>query len=376
MVNGHIDPRKNKDGTTSYQVVIELERDPVTGKRVRQYKTVKGTKKQAEAVLRKMQAACENGNVINATPLKVGDWMRQWLDNYLPNIEATTRDGYEEKLRNYILPGLGHIQLKMLRADHVQCWINDLSRRGLSPKTIRNAFNNLNAAMKRAVILRMLPFNPCDGVVLPKLVKPKTEVYNQKQARQVLAAAEGTDIYLLVLLGLSVGFRRGELAALRWESVNFEQSTIRICDNRVHASTGVVQKAPKSEAGNRTIRVGTEVISALKAAKAAYDKAAQEPGFHDLGYVICKADGTPYHPDSLTQKWERFTARHGLPHIKLHGLRHTNATSLIGAGVNEKVVCERLGHADVSTTLRSYTHVLPTMDADAAVKMDGILFDD
>ena len=375
MATGHLTPpRKNKDGSTSYQIVIELERDPVTGKRTRQYKTVKGSKKQAEAALRKMLADLESGNILNATPMKLGDWMRMWLDNYLPNIEATTRDGYEEKVRNYIIPELGSISLKTLRADHIQIWVNDLHRRGLSPKTIRNAFNNLNAALKRAVILRMLPFNPCEGVVLPKLVKQDAAVYNKSQSRMVLNAAKGTDIYLLVLLGLSVGLRRGELAALQWKNVDFTHSTIKISENRVHASKTVVEKAPKSAAGKRTLRVGSEVMDALKEAKAAYDKAAQEVGFHDLGYVICKPDGTPYHPDSLTQKWERFTASHNLPHIKLHGMRHTNATSMIQAGVNQKVVSERLGHSDVSTTLRIYTHVLPCMDEDAAEKIDDLLF--
>lgn len=239
---------------------------------------------------------------------------------------------------------------------------------------IRNAFNNLNAAMKRAVILRMLPFNPCEGVVLPKLVKPNVTVYNQKQIKQVLKSAKGTDIYLLVLLGLSGGFRRGELAALRWERIDLEKGTVKICDNRVHASKTVVEKSPKTTSSNRTVRLGAEVIDELREAKAAYDEAAQKPGFRDLGYVICKEDGTPYHPDSLTKKWERFTAKSSLPHIKLHGMRHTNATALIGAGVNEKVVSERLGHSDVATTLRTYTHVLPSMDEEAAAKMDSILF--
>lgn len=374
MATSHIQPRKNKDGTTSYQIVVEMERDPVTGKRIRQYKTIKGNRKQAEAVRHKMLSDCENGNRMNASTMKVGEWMQMWLDSYLPNIEATTRDGYAEKIRNYILPDLGSIPLKLLRNDTVQQWINGLHKRGLSPKTIRNAFNNLNAAMKRAVILRMLPFNPCEGVALPKLIKPTVAVYNQRQIQQVLKAAKGTDIYLLVLLGLSGGFRRGEMAALRWESIDFEKGTVKICDNRVHASKTVVQKAPKTASGNRTVRLGAEVIDELREAKAAYDAATREPGFRNLGYVICKEDGTPYHPDSLTQKWERFTARHNLPHIKLHGMRHTNATALIGAGVSEKVVSERLGHSDVSTTLRTYTHVLPEMDEEAAAKMDSILF--
>ena len=116
-------------------------------------------------------------------------------------------------------------------------------------------------------------------------------------------------------------------------------------------------------------------MNELRKAKEAYDEKAKEPWFRDLGFVICKEDGTPYRPDSLTQKWERFTERNNLPHIKLHGLRHTNATALIAAGISPKVVQQRLGHADVSITLNTYTHVLPSMDKEAAEKLDNILFD-
>ena len=90
--------------------------------------------------------------------------------------------------------------------------------------------------------------------------------------------------------------------------------------------------------------------------------------------ILNLEDGTPYHPDSLTQKWERFTKRSGIRHIKLHGIRHTHATALMAAGVNPKVVQQRLGHSDVSITLNTYTHVLPSMDKEAAEKIDNILF--
>lgn len=80
-------------------------------------------------------------------------------------------------------------------------------------------------------------------------------------------------------------------------------------------------------------------------------------------------------PDSLTQKWRRFEKKHDLKVIRLHDLRHSNATALIEKGINATVVQKRLGHADVSTTLSFYTHVLPSMDQDAASKLDDILFD-
>lgn len=117
------------------------------------------------------------------------------------------------------------------------------------------------------------------------------------------------------------------------------------------------------------------MITELQKAKECYDKKAKEPWFHDLGFVVCKEDGAPYRPDSLTQKWERFTKRNNLPHIKLHGMRHTNATSMIQAGVSAAVVKDRLGHADVATTMRYYVHPLPEMNQAAAEKIDALLFD-
>lgn len=374
MATGHIKPRKNLDGSTSYQLVVEADRDPITGKRNRYYKTVKCGKRQAEGELRKMIAEIEGGGICAPSAMKLEDWMQQWLNTYLPNIEETTRAGYQEKIENYIKPNLGHLPLKALAPRVIQGWINDLMKKDLSPKTIRNAYNNLNAALKKAVILQMIPRNPCEGTELPKLQKYQAQVYNVATIQQALAVADSLSIYMMILLGAGVGLRRGEMAALRWGDIDFDAETLTVTQNRVHTKKTVVEKAPKTQAGNRTISIGEDVTNALREAKSAYDEATQKPGFQDLGYVLCKENGKPFHPDSITQKWERFVEKHQLPKIRLHDLRHSNATALIAAGVSAKVVQHRLGHADVSITLNTYTHVLPEMDDDAANKLNQSLF--
>ena len=376
MATGHLRKRTSVDGAVSYQLIVEGDRDPVSGKRERRYKTIKGTKKAAEAALRKMIDDMENGNITSASAMKVEDWMNTWLENYLPNIEATTRAGYREKIKNYIIPELGNTQLKVLKADQVQRWINGLRQRGLSPKTIRNVYNNLNAAMKKAVVLRMLPFNPCDGVELPKLIRYEAKVYDTQEIKRLLEAAKGSDMYLVVLLGVSVGLRRGEMLGLKWASVNFEAKTISIRENRVMADKELITKGPKSAAGQRTVSIGDEVVAALSQARMDYfnDRAELGAKFRDDDYVVRQKDGRPLRPDSMTQKWERFLERNNLPHIRLHDLRHSHATALIQAGVSPKVVQQRLGHADVSITLNTYTHVLPGMDQEAAAKIDDLIF--
>lgn len=375
MATGHLRKRINKNGSVSYQLTAEGERDPLTGKRERRYKTVNGTKKQAEAELRKMIADLESGNIITTSAMKLSDWMNIWLDTYLVDIAQTTKDDYESKINFHIKPTLGHLPLNAIKNQNIQTWVNGLQQKGLGAKTIRNIYNNLNAALKKAVVLRMIPHNPCEGTVLPKLQQYQAQVYNTANIQQALDAANDLSTCIMILLGASVGLRRGEMAALRWKDINFDKNTISITKSRVHTKGKVIEKAPKTQAGKRTITICQSTADALRDAKAIYDDAVlHKPGFHDLGYVLFKEDGTPFFPDSLTQKWERFLANYHLPHIRLHDLRHSNATAMIAAGINAKVVQHRLGHANVSITLNTYTHVLPEMDQDAADKLNQALF--
>lgn len=376
MITSSIRKRTSKTGKASYQITLECGCDPVTGDRLRQYVTVHGTKKEAERIARQMVREAESGGSAMFTTTTVCGWIAQWLKDYKVDIEQTTRESYQEKIDNYIVPAFGKTLLKDLRAEAIQRWVNELRESGLSPKTIRNTYNILNPSLKKAVTLRMIPYNPCDGVELPKLVKPEVAIYDIDLCKQVVELAKGTSMYLIVLLEVMTGLRRGELVALKWSHIDLDSKIIHVCENTVRANGGTITKAPKSKAGNRIISIGAEVVEELRQAKEEYDtdRKSYGAGFHDDGYVVHQKDGRPFRPDSITQKWSRFEESHGLPHIKFHGLRHSHATALAQAGVNPKVVQERLGHADVSITLNTYTHATTTMNRDAASKLDDIFF--
>lgn len=377
MAIGSIRKRTDSKGNVTYQITLEMDRDPITGIRHRRYHTVHGSKREAQEVLKKLLLnPDENLNAIQSS-IRLRDWMRTWLDEYLPHIAQTTRDGYEEKIRNHISPVLGSTPINQLDTTQIQRFINSRIDRGMSPKSIRSIFNNLNAALNKAVQLKILPHNPCVGVVLPKLKRYQSEVYDADQINRLLdiARKESVSIYVVSILGALLGLRRGEMTGLLWKNVNFNQKTITISENRVQTSKGDQKKDPKSEAGKRTISVGDKALDALREVKSIYDEACKGPWFNDSGYVLFKTDGNPYRPDCITQLWSRFIQRTDLPYIRLHDLRHTNATLMIAKGVSAKVVQHRLGHADVSTTLQRYVHVLPTMDEDAADKIDSAIFD-
>lgn len=377
MATGHIKTRKGKNGVTSHQLVVEVEPDPITGKRNRYHKSVKGTKKQAEDALRKFQNEIESGHTITPSTMKVSDWLDQYVTQYLPNIEDTTRAGYKDKIKNQINPHLGNMQLKMLTAGTIQQWVNKLHKEhGLAPKTIKNAFNILKPALQKAVVIQMIDRNPCEGVELPKGQKYTPIIYTTQEMTTALSLAEGTDMYVPLLLGFYLGLRRGEMLALQWDHIDFDKGVVHIQANTVRGDGEVVTKDPKSAAGTRDISIGSNILTALKQAHTQYklDKLAMGAAFTDSNLVVCQKNGKPYMPDSLTQKWDRFMKKHGLKHIRLHDQRHSCTTMMIEAGIDPKTVQTRIGHADVTTTMNIYTHCTKTMDQSAADKIDTLLF--
>ena len=286
-----IHKRVGKNGDVAYQLVFELGTDPVTGKRERIFKTVKGTKKQALAVMDKMKVELERGYVYDPSIMKLRDWITQWLENYLPNIEATTRTHYKDAIRRHIIPDLGHIALKDLRTTVIQSWVNDLrQKKNLSPKSVRNIYLNVKVALSKAVVLRMLPYNPCEGVVLPKAQKYKATIYTVKEMNHMLDLAKGTEIYIPILLASNLGLRRGEVLALRWEHIDFKEGVVHICENRVITDEGAITKAPKSAAGIRDITVGSRVLAELKQAYNQYNlnKLAMGPCIQRLRACVFK----------------------------------------------------------------------------------------
>ena len=376
MATGHIRKRINKDGKKSYQITVEGNADPITGKRNRKFETVKGTKKDAEARMREMMDEMDNGGIKKRTAIKLQDWLDTYITKYKINIEETTRAGYKEKCRNCINPYIGEYPISALNPDIVQELVNKLDDEKKSPKTIRNAFNILSSALEKAKIAHMISYNPCDGVELPGRKKYKAKIYDTDDIQTVLKAAEGTDMYLPILLLLSLGLRRGELCGLKWEHIDFKGRVVHICENTVLANGKIITKKPKSEAGERDIPLGKELMVALREAQRRYFKNRDSLGtaFHDHGYVFCKENGDQYRPDSITQKWCRFRTKYDLKKVKLHGLRHTNATVLTEAGVSPKIVQQRLGHSSPSITLSIYTHVTAAKDREAANTMDDLMF--
>lgn len=177
-------------------------------------------------------------------------------------------------------------------------------------------------------------------------------------------------MYIIAVLELYLGIRRGEMNALRWDDVDFEKGVVHITRSRSMAGNKKVTKTPKTKSGIREIYLGDVATEFLKDEYERYCQDKKKAGFIDSGFIIHKKDGTQYSPDSLTQKQIRFRRKHGLKEVKFHGLRHTCATMMIAQNIDSKTVQARIGHADIRTTLNTYVHCLPSMNKSAGDKLD------
>ena len=364
--SGHLKPVQTKTGK-HYQMVIEGPRDVVTGKRQRKYETLRMPKREAERLLHQRIAELNTGLDEHVKPqlITLKGWFRDWMALYKQDLSPSTQVDYEWRFTHYIAPYFGSQSLSEIHGIEMQKFINSLQKgkKPLSSKSIRNTYNILNAMFSKALALHLIQENPCSTVSLPKKDSKPRSALNREEVARYLECAEGTDLALIFILEFSLGLRLGELCGLRWQDIDLDKGTAHICNTRINAGGKVIEKGPKTAAGNRTIVLGAKLISRLRLYKETACGA----------YVIVKSDGTPYSPSSITRKVRRFQKKHGLPSVSVHEMRHTNASLLCEAGVDPITVKERLGHSDIATTLGIYTHATQSMEKRAAEKADEMI---
>jgi len=171
--------------------------------------------------------------------------------------------------------------------------------------------------------------------------------------------------------------RRGELLALKWQDINFEQAMLQVRRIFTRApGNRYIEAEPKTEKSRRSIMLASFTVEALRrhrikqlGTKLQIGAAWQE---HDL--VFCTSLGTPLNPNRALELFKRLLKKAGLPDMRLHDLRHSIATILLSMGVHPKVVQELLGHNRIQETVDTYSQVLPTIHREAIKKLEDVLW--
>jgi len=365
-----------------WQITIELPKDPVTGKRVRRYKTVQGTKKEAEHAMHEYIRELEKGYYVTNNKITVSEWIETWIEVYItPNVSPTTLSRYQGMIRRYIIPLLGSVQVQQLNTLAVQAWVNGLkvspsSGKEMSAATIKHTYHILKGAMDKAVLVGIIPRSPCAGIMLPKGQKKKAVVYNQTEIRQLIDAAKDTEMELVIDLELCLGLRRGELLGLQWCDVDWKKNQIHVIRTRVVVNGKSVVKDPKTATSVRTIDAPEQLMRKLKQhrLRCMENQMAYGRNYTRSEFVIVHPDGRPIYPEYLSQMLTKLQKKANLPQCRFHDLRHLCASIMLLQGINVKVAQERLGHKDITTTLNIYSHVLPSSAKEAAEKIGELVY--
>lgn len=368
----------------SYTIVLELGRDPATGKRKQQWISVKGTKKDAEKRLAEMLHQLDTGTFVKPGKANLGDFLEQWLKDYAwPNLAPRTAEGYEHIIRRHLIPGLGNIPLTQLKPEHLQrYYAQKLSdgrcdgKGGLNARTVRHHHVALHNALQSAVKWGLLSRNPADAVSPPRCQRSEWQTLSEDDIHTLLEAAKPTPYYALFYLALFTGMRRSELLALRWCDVDLLLCQLYVTRTLHHLrNREIVFRSPKTSKGRRLVALSPSTASVLREHKEtqAATRTMMGIALKDDDLVFSDLNGKPLLPNTVTHAWIKLVKRVGLEGIRLHDARHSHASLMLKAGTHPKIVQERLGHASIGITLDTYSHVAPGLQQAAANRFDELV---
>lgn len=305
----------------------------------------------------------------------LGEYLGGWLDGL--TVKPSTAANYRAAMTRYLVPRLGHVRLDQLDVGHLDRLYRDLSDSGLAPGTIRNhVHSSLRKALNDAVKKGYIPRNPATFATLPATNQPEMKTWTAPELDAFLDAEEASPYHPIWSLLATTGCRRGEALGLRWQDLDLDGATAIIRQQVSVIDHVVVVSAGTKTGRGRAVGLDARTVSVLRAQRAAQVQARLIMGtgwqHHDL--VFASPDGSPLDPESVSQQFRRRVAALGLPRIRLHDLRHSWATLALEAGLDVKIVANRLGHSSTTITRDVYQHVSPATDTAAAELVAGLIF--
>jgi integrase len=368
-------------GKSSWRLKFDLGTDPATGKRLTQYATVRGTKKQAEVELNKKLNQVEEGSFVERTATTVSEYASHWLKSIAPaKASAKTLERYGEIINLHIVPQLGKVALQKLdggKIDEFYTHLRTAGRRdgkgGLAPQTVQHVHRLLSQILSSAVKARKLRQSPMAAVqTTPKVRKEEIQVLDDAELSTLLRHLKGRSIYMPVLMAASTGMRRGEVLALRWKDIDLSRATLQVAQVVEQTKAETKLKEPKTDRSRRTIALPARLVTELRLHRKEQAELRLKLGLgksdNDLAFPTF--DGHLRSPRPFSKEFAREAAAAGVAHVTFHGLRHTHITHLLRSGVPVHVVSARAGHANPSVTLNIYAHMLPGQQEGAAAVVD------
>ena len=393
------------------------------GKRCR--KTLYGrTKRDVQDKLRVMLHRTDQGLPLVPEQETVGAFLHRWLKFKKAELRSRSYESYEHLVRAHLLPGLERVRLAKLTPLDVSAWFRRHHAQGAGARTIQYARSVLRAALNQALRWELVARNAAALSDAPRHETQEIRPLSPEEAKALLASVAGHRLEALITVAVGLGLRRGEALGLRWGDVDLKAGTLSVRHTlersggdatarksllaertslraqlrstadksirqrltaeldevkrrleKVGTSLGLAK--PKTKRSRRTITLPSVVAVSLRVHRTRQleERLAAGEGWSEAGFVFTTPIGTPIGTHSLHRMFKAMLRKAGLPDIRYHDLRHTAATLLLAQGVDPRTIMETLGHSQISLTLNTYAHVLPTLQHEAAAKMDKILGD-
>jgi integrase len=332
------------------------------GKRDR--RTVYGqTKGEALAKLDQLRGEARVGTLPEGGAMTVGQLLDRWLESSKGKTGERTHEERERIVKNHLRPRVGNLKLAKVNALHVEGLASDMRRDGASAWTVQHAAVVFGTALGHAVRLKLIPSNPAMAVAKPKVPAKEMRCLTDRQAKELLDAAKGQNVYPLLVLALATGCRQGELLGLKWDDIDLKAGALTLRRSLSQTKAGFVLKEPKTAASRRTISLPDFALVVLTEHKAAQLKAGLL-----AAPVFCTRTGNHLGKRNTIRAFQAVVKRaKTIPAgLRFHDLRHTHASLLLSKGQSLRAVSQRLGHSNPAMTLRVYAHCLPSDDAKLA----------
>ncbi|MDQ1059751.1 integrase [Arthrobacter globiformis] len=376
--------------------------DAATGKPKRISRGGYRNKRDAEVALAEVTAQIRSGIWTDDHRVTVSAWLDAWLVRKQANgLRPATVRVYRQHIDDYLKPFLGSILLRDLRPGHVADMLARLQTNpgtgghSLSPNTLTRVHACLRSALSTAVKMRLVAFNAARDVELPKVTRKRVKPWQPAELGAFLDAVQNDRLGALFETVAASGMRRGEACGLRWDDLDpgagvitvRQQLTERSGDDSVcpfcgRNHQGLAFATPKTDSGEyRKIELDQVTAGVLlhHQVQQGLEKMAWGDAYSDHGLVFCREDGNPLSPSHVTGLFHKLTDAVQLPdgfklrRVRLHDLRHGQASLMLAAGVDMNIISKRLGHARSSFTADTYAHMLDGVGRDAAEKAASLI---
>jgi len=348
----------------SWTITLSLGRD-AAGKPQQLVKTIRGTKKDADAERARLILERDQGVDLRPETVTVGQLMDRWMESRRPYLNGATPETYDALIKTHIVPCLGKLKLRDVRPLHIEDLKTAVLAKGRSQKSALNVFRIAKAAFKQAVDWDLISRNPCDRVTPPRASTFRPFTPGPEQLGVILAEADQTPYGPIARLAALTGARQAELLRLRWRDVDWEHQRLTIRGTKTVASARLIDLAPLAMDLLHCQRQAEREKKLLLGSGA--------PCGTNDATIFTNVVGKPMDAGGLKRTWKRVIRKAEVGHVRFHDLRHCAASYMIAAGVPITMVSQRLGHSRVSTTTDIYAHVLPGMGREAAQVLENVM---